>query len=43
MLDFLLYVIVACAVILLMALTAGLIVAIGILGNQVLERIIGHD
>jgi hypothetical protein len=38
MLDFLLTVVVACSVLCLMAFTAGLIVAIGILGNDLLER-----
>jgi hypothetical protein len=43
MIDFLLTTVVACSVLCLMAFTAGLIVAIGILGNDLLERITHHD
>lgn len=43
MYDFLLTVVVACSALCLMAFTAGVIVAIGIIGNDLLERIINHD
>jgi len=42
MADFLLSTAISCMALGLMAITAGLIVAIGILGNHLIERIIGN-
>jgi flagellar biosynthesis protein FliQ len=42
MTEFLLICVAACGALLLMAFTVGLIVAIGILVNHLLERIINH-
>jgi hypothetical protein len=42
MTEFLLIVILACSVLCIMALTTCLIVAVGILVNHLLERIINH-